>query len=95
MQSERPGVVESVLDADVLAGFNCLGSSEAFSVVGCVVAAVSLEPFEKTEALPKARTKSTVVEERTEILISDVVYESLWLYVRELPSGILCALWGV
>ena len=51
--TERPAVVEEVLHEGVMSAFNCLGSSADFGVVGCVVAAVSTEPFQDTEGSPK------------------------------------------
>ena len=55
LASERPAVVEEVLDDDVIADFNYLGSSEQLAVVGCVVASVSRDPFEGTEVSPRVR----------------------------------------
>ena len=55
LASERPSVVEEVLDDDVVADFNYLGSSEPLAVVGCVVASVSRDPFETTEVSPRVR----------------------------------------
>lgn len=51
--TERPAVVEEVLHEDVVSGFNCSGSNQGFGVVGCVVASISREPFQDTEASPK------------------------------------------
>eukprot|EP00752_Nemacystus_decipiens_P009822 g8764.t2 len=53
---ERPAVVEEVTDEGVMSCFNCLGSSAVFGVVGCVVAAVSTEPFQDTDTSPKLLT---------------------------------------
>lgn len=55
LSAERPAVLEKVCDESVLAEFNFLGSSERFPLVGCVVAAVSKEPFASTEVSPKVR----------------------------------------
>jgi len=35
--NERPAVLEEVLDDEVIADFNCLGTSDDFGLVGCVV----------------------------------------------------------
>lgn len=53
--TERPAVVEEVLHESVVTGFNCLGSSADYGVVGCVVASISREPFLDTEVSPKVR----------------------------------------
>lgn len=55
----RPAVVEEVLHESVVTGFNCLGSSTDYGVVGCVVASVSREPFQETEVSPKVNEFST------------------------------------
>lgn len=53
--SERPAVLEEVLDDEIIADFNCLGTSDDFGLVGCVVASVSREPFCTTEVPFKVR----------------------------------------
>lgn len=52
---ERPAVVEEVMDDTVLSDFNYFNSSDMFPLVGLVIASVSREPFERTEALPNVR----------------------------------------
>lgn len=47
--NERPAVLEEVLDEEIIADFNCMGTSDEFGLVGCVVASVSKEPFCTTE----------------------------------------------
>lgn len=55
LMTERPAVVEEVVHEGVMSSFDCLRSSAVYGVVGCVVAAVSREPFQDTEGSPKVK----------------------------------------
>ena len=70
---ERPAVVEEVMDEGVMSAFNCLGSSAVFGLVGCVVAAVSREPFQDTDASPQVRMQGVVVDIAVAVVVVDVV----------------------
>lgn len=58
--NERPAVLEEVLDDEIITDFNCLGTSDDFGLVGCVVASVSREPFCTTEVPSKVGYRPSV-----------------------------------